>query len=98
MQAHLLIIFKCNNFHLFFGESTILLILEWEILQMQVVGKNHYGQFIGNKLEIFDFRVHLVYLIAGLKTEEVISGRSEHPQLQPLKWDISRWQVSFFGI
>lgn len=47
---------------------------------MQVVGKNHYGQFIGNKLEIFDFRVHFVYLTAGLKIEEVISGHSEHWQ------------------
>lgn len=80
MQAHLLIIFKCNNFHLFSGKSAILLILEWETLQMQVVGKNHYGQFIGNKLEIFDFRVHFVYLTAGLKIEEVISGHSEHWQ------------------
>lgn len=36
-------------------------------------GENHYGQFIGNKLEIVDLRVHLVYLIVGLKIEEVIS-------------------------
>lgn len=48
---------------------------------MQVVGENHYSQFIGNKLEIFDFRVHLVYLIVGLKIEEVISGRSEQPSV-----------------
>lgn len=43
-------------------------------------GENHYGQFIGNKLEIFDFRVYFVCLIAGLKIEEVISGHSEHLQ------------------
>lgn len=36
-------------------------------------GENHYGQFIGNKSEIVDLGVHLVYLIVGLKIEEVVS-------------------------
>lgn len=50
------------------------------IIRVGCGGKNHYGQFIGNKLEIFDFRVYFVCLIAGLKIEEVISGHSEHLQ------------------
>lgn len=40
-------------------------------------GENHCSQFIGSQSEILDFRVHLVYLIVGLKIEEVISGPPE---------------------
>lgn len=40
-------------------------------------GRNDYDQVIGSELEIFDFRGHLVYLIVGLRTGEVISGSSE---------------------
>lgn len=40
-------------------------------------GRNDYDQFIGSESEIFDFRVHLVYLIVGVRIREVIAGPSE---------------------
>lgn len=80
MQAQLLIIFKCSEFHLFFGKINNITYSSVGNITNVDCGGNHYGQFIGNKLEIFDFRVHFVYLIVGLKIEEVISVHSEQPQ------------------
>lgn len=47
--------------------------------------RNDYNQFIGSEWEIFDFRVHLVYLIVELRIREVISGGLQSASMDGLK-------------
>lgn len=47
--------------------------------------RNDYDQFIGSEWEIFDFRVHLVYLIVELRIREVISGAFRAPPWMGLR-------------